>query len=338
MNCCLLFLRSRSLIVSVNRHSSRLNTLRYGWINFLVLGGMTLMLIGTLPTRAASLPEDFLETEVGGYWDEAAGLTFDAANVMYVWDRQGRVWIVENDVKRATPLIDLSEEVGAWNDYGLLGFALHPNFRQNGYFYLLYVVDHHHLTRFGTPNYNPNANEYQRATIGRLTRYTARASDNFHSADPASRLVLIGQAATNGFPILYLTHGVGSLVFGTDGTLLVSCGDGAALSDTGSDPESYYSQGLNEGIIKPKENIGAYRSQLVDSLSGKILRLDPDTGEGIPSNPFYDPADPKAARSRVWVLGLRNPFRVTLRPGTGSHSRADANPGVLYVGFFAAVP
>src|SRR5262245_4666040 len=55
---------------------------------------------------AASLPSGFIETEIGGYWDEAAGLTFDSANVMYVWDRQGRVWIVENDVKRATPLID----------------------------------------------------------------------------------------------------------------------------------------------------------------------------------------------------------------------------------------
>ncbi len=287
---------------------------------------------GSSQVSAASLPSGFIETEVAGYWDEAAGLVFDSANVMYVWDRQGRVWIVENDVKRATPLIDISEEVGAWNDYGLLGFALHPNFRQNGYIYLLYVVDHHHLAKFGTPSYSPNQNEYQRATIGRLTRYTARASDSFRSVDPASRLVLIGQGATNGFPITYLTHGVGSVLFATDGTLLISCGDGAALSDSGSDPESYYSQALSEGIFRPKENIGAYRSQLVDSLNGKILRIDPDTGDGIPSNPFYDPTAPRAPRSLVWALGLRNPFRMTLRPGTGSHSRADADPGVIYVG------
>ena len=117
--------------------------------------------------------------------------------------------------------------------------------------------------RVGKSNYNPNSNEYNRATIGRITRYTARASDGFHSVDPASRTILLGESASTGFPILSFTHGIGSLVFATDGTLLASCGDAAGLSDGGSDNTSYYSQGLSEGIIKPKENIGAFRSQLV---------------------------------------------------------------------------
>ena len=56
-------------------------------------------------------------------------------------------------------LIDISEEVGGWRDHGLLGFALHPNFRQNGYIYLAYTVDHHHLTKFGTTNYHAATNE-----------------------------------------------------------------------------------------------------------------------------------------------------------------------------------
>ena len=82
----------------------------------------------------------------------------------------------------------------------------------------------------------------------------------------------------------------------------------------------------------PKENIGAFRSQLVDSLGGKLWRIDPDTGAGLPSNPFYDSADPYAPRSRVWAMGLRNPFRFTRRPGVGSTDPADGNPGVFYVG------
>src|SRR5262245_39493224 len=151
-------------------------------------------------SRAATLPTGFIESDIFGYWPEVAGLTFDSTGVMYVWERAGRVWIVENDVKLSTPLLDISPEVGAYEDYGLLGFALDPNFRQNGYLYLLYVVDHHHLANFGTPNYNPNANEYNRATIGRITRYTARASDNFHSVDPASRTILLGETASTGFP------------------------------------------------------------------------------------------------------------------------------------------
>jgi len=289
--------------------------------------------------RAASLPAGFIEETVAGPWNEAVGLTFEPdqqtpGGRMYVWERGGRVWIVEDGIKLSPPLIDLSEEVGGWRDFGLLGFALHPNFRQNGHIYLAYTVDHHHLTSFGRPFYNPNANEYFMATIHRVTRYTARAADGFRSVDPASRTILVGESITNGFPSLYQSHGIGSLVFGTDGTLLVSCGDGASYTtiDTGSAGETYYSQALAEGIIRPKENIGAFRAQMVDSLAGKIIRIDPDTGDGIPSNPYFDPAQPRSARSRVWSLGVRNPYRMSLRPGTGSHQRSDANPGVLYIG------
>ena len=71
---------------------------------------------------------------------------------------------------------------------------------------------------------------------------------------------------------------------------------------------------------------------MIDSLSGKVLRLDPLTGNGVPSNPYYDAANPRAHRSRVWALGLRNPFRMTLRPGTGSRNPADGNPGEFTLG------
>ncbi len=68
--------------------------------------------------------------------------------------------------------------------------------------------------------------------LGRLTRYTCRSSDGFRSVDPASRLILIGETKQAGFPMISYTHGVGSLVFGEDGTLLVSCGDGATADAT----------------------------------------------------------------------------------------------------------
>ena len=65
---------------------------------------------------------------------------------------------------------------------------------------------------------------------------------------------------------------------------------------------------------------------------GKLLRIDPATGNGLPSNPYYDAANPRSARSRVWALGMRNPYRMSLRPNTGSHFPPDGNPGVLYIG------
>lgn len=293
-----------------------------------------MMIFVAVRARAANLPSGFIEEDVGETWSEAVGLTFASDGRMYVWERAGRVWIVENGVKSATPFLDISDEVAGYRDFGLLGFALHPNFYSNGHVYLLYVVDRHHLLHFGTPNYNASSNEYYQATIGRITRYTARAADSYRSVDPATRRVLLGETRGTGFPILHESHGIGTILIATDGTLLASCGDGASYSSTdiGSASETYWQQALNDGVIRPKENVGAYRSQLVDCLNGKIIRIDPDTGDGIPSNPFYDAANPRAARSRMWAMGLRNPFRMTLRPGTGSHNSADAKPGVLYIG------
>jgi PKD repeat protein len=294
-----------------------------------------LCLVLFAPLRAAlALEPGFVEEDVGAGWTEVAGLSFDANGRAYVWERAGRVWIVENGVKRATPLIDIHDEVGGWRDFGLLGFALHPNFEQNGWIYLYYVVDRHHLFPAEEGGYDPNLNVYFEATIGRITRYTARASDGFNSVDPASRLVLAGATPDDGCPILYESHGTGSLVFGSDGTLLAGCGDGASYSnrDTGSQLETYYVQALGDGIITPVENVGAYRAQLVDSLSGKLWRIDPNTGAGVPGNPFYEPGDPDSKASRVWALGVRNPYRMTLRPGTGSHDPLDGDPGTIYLG------
>lgn len=295
---------------------------------------LCLTLLATMRTFGASLPTGFVEDQIGGTWTEAVGLTFAQDGRAYVWERAGRVWIVEHGIKSATPFLDISQEVAGYRDFGLLGFALHPDFYNNGQVYLMYIVDRHHLMHFGTSNYNVSSNQYYQATIGRITRYTARVADGFRSVDPSSRRILLGESPSTGFPILHESHGIGTLVFGTDGTLLASCGDGAsyASTDVGSANETYYQQGLNDGIIRQKENVGAYRAQLVDCLNGKILRLDPATGDGIPGNPFYDSLNPRAPRSRVWALGLRNPFRMTLRLGTGSHNPDDANPGALYIG------
>src|SRR5262245_50389997 len=131
------------------------------WLALLVL----LVASPTSMGQAASLPLGFIEETIPGPWVEPVGLTFEPEQQTpggraYVWERSGRVWILEDGVKQTPPLIDISEEVGGWRDFGLLGFALHPNFRQNGYIYLAYTVDHHHLTKFGTPNYHPDTNEY----------------------------------------------------------------------------------------------------------------------------------------------------------------------------------
>jgi len=298
------------------------------------------MLGGSGEARAATVPSGFVEQDVGSGWSEAVGLAFGrngdgTKDRVYVWERAGRVWIVEDGVKLATPLLDIREEVGGWRDYGMLGFALDPNFQSNGHFYVLYVVDRHHLLKFGTSQYSASTNEYFAATIGRLTRYTARRGDDLRTADPATRRVLIGETKATGFPIVHQSHGTGSLVFGTDGTLMASCGDGAsyeAMDNGGTAGNSYGPQALADGIITSAENVGAFRCQMLDSLSGKVVRIDPATGDGVSSNPWYQAGSPRSARSRVWAYGLRNPMRMTLKPGTGKHLPSEGAPGVLYIG------
>ena len=297
-----------------------------------LLIALTLQAFTSALATAQTLPTGFTTTTLTAGWSEPVGLAFTGqTDQMLVWERPGKVWTVTNGQRQL--LLDLTAEVGGWNDHGLLGLALDPQFATNGYFYLSYVVDRHHLLNFGTGNYNPATNDYYSATVGRLTRYTAVAGAGGGLAlVPGSRLVLLGATASTGIPSTASGHVACALAFGTDGSLLVSTGDGAhPYQDTGSSPDSFFDQALTDGIITTTENVGSFRAQQVNSLSGKILRLDPATGLGLPTNPFYDPAAPAAPRSKVWALGCRNPFRMALKPETGSHRLADGNPGTLYV-------
>lgn len=265
------------------------------------------------------------------------GLTFDNQGKMYVWEKGGKVWIYQNGQKLPNPLIDIHEEVGDWNEHGLIGFALDPEFSTNGHFYLLYTVDGHYLNYFGTPEYSPNnvdSVDIPQATIGRVTRYTAQSSTNFTTTDYNSRQILIGESKTTGIPVLYVSHGLGTLGFGTDGSLLVSIGDGAFAGgwDTGHNEYTMADQSEAKGILKPYENIGAYRSQIDSSYTGKILRISPINGDGLASNPFYRPNEPRSASSRVWTLGHRNSFRFTVKPNSGSHNIEEGNPGLIIFG------
>ena len=170
-------------------------------------------------------------------------------------------------------------------------------------------------------------------SVVRVTRYQADINTNFTTLVPNSRFVLIGDKPTNGIPLLHLSHSGGTLCFGTDSSLLISTGDGASYTgiDTGSCVNSYWSQALTDSIIRPQENVGSFRSQMIKSLDGKVLRIDRFTGLGLPSNPFYNAAHPEWPESKVWCLGLRNPFRMFVKPGSGSTDITAGQPGTIYI-------
>lgn len=220
------------------------------------------------------------------------GLAFAPDGRLFVWEKEGVVRIVAGGAVLETPFLDLSARVNAWDGRGLLGLALDPEFAANGFVYLLYTYDPPGIA-------DPDAGSPR---TSRLTRVTASAADP-NVADPASELVLLGtvgeppcSAAPAGADCIgadHFSHSIGTVRFAPDGTLFVGSGDGASF--TFPDPL-------------------ALRAQSLDSLNGKILRIRRD-GSAPEDNPFYDGT--ASNRSKVWALGLRNPYRFALDPVAG---------------------
>ena len=284
----------------------------------------------------AQLPDDFYDQIYLDNFDFATGFTFDDEGFMYVWEKKGLVHRIDtNGQKQAEPFLDLREEVSNWKDHGLMGFALDPNFLANGRCYALYTLDLHHHFHYGTPQYKADSTVTFHPTIGRVTRYQAKKRGEEMITDPETRTVLLGETIDSGIPLLYEFHGLGSLLAANDGTLLISCGDatGNETADTGGNPNNEFVQkALDLGIITADQDLGSYRAQYLGNLNGKVLRIDAETGDGVSSNPFFDTGAPRSPQSRVWLRGLRNPYRMVLEPESGSHYAAEGDPGTLLIG------
>ena len=294
------------------------------------------ILLLTVSLDAQTTPEGFEVEWYNTDFIQPVQIDFDEMGRMYVVEKQGKIWLVENGVKSTIPFIDLTDEVAYHGDHGMLGFVTDPNFYDNGYFYLYYVVDNYHLLHAEDADYDPTQNAYNRATIARVTRYQADATNNFETTIADSRKVLIGETKETGIPMLHTSHAGGTVCFGDDGTLFVTTGDGSTwiAPYAGNGPpyeDEYVDQAEELNIIRPAEEVGSYRSQLINNHNGKVLRIDPMTGDGISSNPYYDDANVRSAASRLWARGLRNPFRAVLRPNSGSTNPDDGLPGTLYV-------
>lgn len=300
------------------------------------IAGFVSLLLFVLGSARAQLPEHFHDEVFAGGFNFPTVITFDGTGRGYVSEKAGRVWILDQDGNKSSePLIDIHQEVADWKDHGLMGFCLDNDFLENGYFYLLYAVDPYYDQHIGTAGYHPDSSALFQPTIGRVCRYTADPATNFTQVIADSRHILLGETMQNGIPLLFVYHGLGSLLMGKDGTLLISCGDATSNigTDVGGDSlETPVSAAIAAGILTPDQDVGSYRSQYLGNYNGKVIRIDAGTGDGLISNPFFDRDAPRSARSRIWANGFRNPYRMTLRPNTGSHYTEDGQPGVLYIG------
>lgn len=117
-----------------------------------------------------------------------------------------------------------------------------------------------------------------------IARFQVSSDPNL--ADPASEVKLLGIDQP------FANHNGGVLAFGPDGYLYAGLGDGGSAGD-------------------PRGN-----AQNLDTLLGKILRLDVDSAE-----PYAVPAD-NPFGNEIWAYGLRNPWRLSF----------DLSTGDLYIG------
>ena len=130
--------------------------------------------------------------------------------------------------------------------------------------------------------------------VGMVEEWTASPAGNPTSLT-RSRVVLDGSLGPTTLAQTSHNHGIDSVVVAPDNTLFITMGDD---SPPVGDPNSL-------------------RAQDTTLPYGKVLHLTPD-GKGVPSNPLYSAGDPTSWRSRVYAYGLRNPFRLTLDPRTGT--------------------
>ncbi|GAB3946409.1 PQQ-dependent sugar dehydrogenase [Spirosoma harenae] len=133
----------------------------------------------------------------------------DGTNRVFVVEKDGRIRVFENDanVASAETYLDIRSKVASSGEMGLLGLAFHPDFKQNGFFYVNYTKD------------NP-----RETIVSRFKASSATAS----SADPASEVILFR------FDQPYTNHNGGKILFGPDGYLYVATGDGGS----GGDPQN----------------------------------------------------------------------------------------------------
>jgi glucose/arabinose dehydrogenase len=146
------------------------------------------------------------------------------------------------------------------------------------------------------PNYATNGYfyvNYTRASDGAtvIARYNVSANPDVADASSAQVLLTIAQPFSN--------HNGGSLVFGPDGYLYIGMGDGGS----GGDPDNY--------------------GQNINSLLGKMLRIDVDSGSpyAIPAGNPYAGATPGA--DEIWAVGMRNPWKFSFDRQTGDLWIAD---------------
>ena len=216
----------------------------------------------------------------------------DNTGRLVVIDQIGRLWVLDaNGNKLPNPFIDLTSRMQPLNpgfdERGLLGVAFHPAYASNGRLFIYYNAP----PRTGGPT--------PTTTWNNLARFSEfRISSDPNVVDMSSERIFLEINDPQG------NHNGGTLIFGEDGYLYISIGDGGAGNDLApGHVEDWYA-----------DNGGGNGQDVEQNLWGSILRLDMDGAMpyGVPAdNPFVG----RAGFDEIYAYGFRNPYRMSFDKG-----------------------
>jgi len=291
-----------------------------------------------LPAAGAqALPPGFTESSPISGLDLPTAVRFAPGGQVFVAEKSGVIKEFDSlGDTSATVVADLRDEVYNYWDRGLLGIALDPAFATNRYLYALYTrnaVIGGTAPRWPTvdgtnddcpgPVTPPDPNQPGPVTDGcvasaKLVRL--QLSADLHQQ--VDQKTLIANEWCQQFP----SHSIGSMAFDTTGNLYVSAGDAAIFGDADwgqwgqpKNPCGDPPGGVGVALSPPSAEGGVLRSQDLRTsgdatgLDGSVIRINPQNGDPATGNPL---TGPDLNARRIVAYGLRNPFRIAVRPGT----------------------
>jgi glucose/arabinose dehydrogenase len=155
--------------------------------------------------RAAASPPAVALQKLPGTFDQPVYLTAPRGDTsrLFVVEKRGAIRVVRDGAVLPKPFLDISGQVSASGEQGLLSMAFDPRYATNRRFYV---------------NYTNTAGDT------RVVRYRASAADRNVAAPSSARVILrVDQPYSN--------HNGGQLQFGPDGRLYVGMGDGGSAGD-----------------------------------------------------------------------------------------------------------
>lgn len=255
-------------------------------------------------------------TELG----EVMELTVAPDGRVFFINRSGDILLHEPD-SGTTEIVMNTPELGVWSglEDGGLGITVDPNFEQNGYIYVYYA---------------PLPEDYKKNRLSRLT--VEEDAGGEVSIDKSSEKVLLEVGTQRNI----CCHSAGSLQFDSQGNIYLSTGDNTSSSDNG---------GFSPHDERPgRSDYDAQKSSgNTNDLRGKIVRVKPlaEPGEtpGVGStytipdgNLFgeggqyptakYPDVSADQTRPEIFVMGLRNPYRLSLDPDTDTLYWGEVGP------------